>query len=65
MIKIKGLSPRTVEGYRWSISFFLKWLNNECHGNLNALCLNDVDAFSITCENVTVRQLRSRRTARP
>jgi site-specific recombinase XerD len=45
MIKIRGLSPRTVEGYRWRISFFLKWLVAERHGNLSALCLKDVDDF--------------------
>jgi hypothetical protein len=45
MIKIRGLSPRTVEGYRWRISYFLKWLSTERHGNLSALCLKDVDDF--------------------
>jgi integrase/recombinase XerD len=45
MMKFRGLSPRTVQGYRWRISFFLKWLNTERHGNLSALCLKDVDDF--------------------
>jgi site-specific recombinase XerD len=45
MIKGRGLSPRTVRGYRWRISFFLKWLVTERHGNLGALCLKDVDDF--------------------
>jgi integrase/recombinase XerD len=45
MMKLRGLSPRTVQGYRWRISFFLKWLSSERHGNLSALCLKDVDDF--------------------
>ena len=45
MIKDRGLSPRTVQGYRWRISFFLKWLSTARHGNLSALCLKDVDDF--------------------
>jgi integrase/recombinase XerD len=45
MIKIRGLSARTVEGYRWRISYFLKWLSTERYGNLSALCLKDVDEF--------------------
>jgi integrase/recombinase XerD len=45
MVKVKGLSPKTVEGYRFRISFFLKWLRTERHGNLSALCLKDVDDF--------------------
>ena len=45
MMKFRGLSPRTVQGYRWRISFFLKWLSAERHGNLTALCLKDVDDF--------------------
>jgi integrase/recombinase XerD len=45
MMKSRGLSPRTVQGYRWRISFFLKWLITERHGNLSALCLKDVDDF--------------------
>ena len=31
MMKFRGLSPRTVQGYRWRISFFLKWLCTERH----------------------------------
>jgi integrase/recombinase XerD len=45
MMKFRGLSPKTVQGYRWRISFFLKWLSTERHGNLFALCLKDVDDF--------------------
>jgi site-specific recombinase XerD len=45
MVKLKGLSPKTVEGYQCRISFFLKWLKTERHGNLQALCLKDVDDF--------------------
>jgi integrase/recombinase XerD len=45
MIKIRGLSPKTAEGYRFRIMFFLKWLRSDRHGNLNALCLKDVDDF--------------------
>lgn len=45
MMKFRGLSPKTVQGYRWRISFFLKWLTTERHGNLSALCLKDIDDF--------------------
>lgn len=45
MIKIRGLSLRTVEGYRCRVAYFLKWLSSERHGNPNALCLKDVDDF--------------------
>jgi integrase/recombinase XerD len=45
MVKLKGLSPKTVEGYQCRISFFLKWLRTERHGSLQALCLKDVDDF--------------------
>jgi integrase/recombinase XerD len=45
MVKIKGLSPKTIEGYRFRISFFLKWLSTERHGGLTAICLKDVDDF--------------------
>jgi site-specific recombinase XerD len=55
MMKNRGLSPRTVQGYRWRISFFLKWLVAERHGNLSALCLKDVDDF--------LNHLRERRCA--
>jgi site-specific recombinase XerD len=45
MVKLRGLSLKTVEGYRFRISFFLKWLRLDRHGNLSALCLKDVDDF--------------------
>jgi integrase/recombinase XerD len=45
MMKFRGLSPKTVQGYRWRVAFFLKWLIEERHGNLSALCLKDVDDF--------------------
>jgi hypothetical protein len=47
MIKIRGLSPKTVEGYRFRMMVLLKWLGTERHGNLSTLCLSDVDAFFI------------------
>jgi integrase/recombinase XerD len=45
MVKARGLSPKTVEGYSFRISFFLNWLKSQRHGNLRALCLKDVDDF--------------------
>jgi site-specific recombinase XerD len=45
MIKVRGLSPHTVEAYSCRVAYFLKWLRSERHGNLNALCLQDVDDF--------------------
>jgi integrase/recombinase XerD len=47
MVNIRGLSPKTAEGYRQRASYFLKWLTAERHGKLAAVCLKDVDDFLI------------------